>query len=66
MSKVVQREQKRRQGIQEAGKSEQGQGQGQGGDEALRGEGARPKKPKDANRSEIAGAGRHVQHFSRM
>ena len=34
MSKEVQREQKTRQEIQEAGKPEQGQGQGQGGDEA--------------------------------
>lgn len=39
MSKEVQREQKIRQGVQEAGKSEQGQGQAQGRNEALRGRG---------------------------
>lgn len=28
--------------------------------------GPRPRKRRDANRSEIAGEGRHMQHFSKM
>lgn len=65
MSKDVQRERKIRQEIREVGS--QNRAKDRVREEMKPGRrGPRPRKRRDANRSEIAGAGRHTQPFSRM